>query len=191
MSGLQPQFSARADEPGVRPPYPSELEERISLAELEILLRPVRPQDAQAYLAFIARTGAEDLRMRFFTLVRRLPAEQLVRYTQIDYEREMAFVAVRENGSADILGEVRIFFFPDGSTAEFALLVRTDMQRRGLGRALLAKAIDYSRARGATALLGQMRTDNEAMIALARAAGMQVEVTPGVSFAVAHLDLRA
>jgi len=179
--------------PGERPSvdrYPQELEEHISLSGLELLVRPIRSEDAGAYGEFIARTGAEDLRMRFFTLRRRLPPKDLARYTEIDYDREMAFVALPRKGGAEIFGEVRVYCFPDGATAEFALLVRSDVQRRGLGRALLAKAIDYSRARGATALLGQMRTDNEAMIALARDLGMQVEVTPGVSFAVAHLDLR-
>jgi acetyltransferase len=170
--------------------YPHGLEEHISLAGLELVVRPIRPQDAEAYAGFIARTGAEDLRMRFFTLERRLPPKELARYTRIDYDREMAFIALPRNRSDEILGEVRIYCFPDGSAAEFALLVRSDLQRRGIGRALLAKAIIYSRARGASALLGQMRTDNEAMIALARALGMQVEVAPGMSFAVAHLGLQ-
>ncbi|HZS66902.1 MAG TPA: GNAT family N-acetyltransferase [Burkholderiales bacterium] len=188
MSLTQPD-SPRTGEQFAMPPYPRELEQQMSLAGLDVLLRPIRPEDASAYADFIARTAAEDLRMRFFTLRRRLPAKDLARYTEIDYQREMAFVALPEKGSGEILGEVRIYCFSDGATAEFALLVRSDVQRRGLGRALLAKAIEYSRARGATALLGQMRPDNEAMIALARALGMQVEVTPDVSFAVAHLDL--
>ena len=169
-------------------PYPRELEQRQELKGLTALLRPIRPEDAPTYADFIARTGAEDLRMRFFTLVRRLPAHELARYTQIDYDREMAFVALA--AGPEILGEVRIFTFPDGDAAEFALLVRTDMQRRGLGRALLQKAIDYSRARGSAALIGQIRADNEAMLALARTCGMEVERAPSGNLAVAHLDLR-
>jgi acetyltransferase len=171
-------------------PYPRELEQPLELAGLKVLLRPIRPEDAAAYAQLIARTGADDLRMRFFTLVRRLPAKDLARYTQIDYDREMAFVAAAQDGSGDILGEVRIFTYPDAATAEFALLVRTDLQRRGLGRALLLKAIDYCRARGNGTLIGQIRTDNEAMLALARRCGMEVETAPGASLAVAHLHLR-
>src|SRR5690606_7869308 len=77
-----------------------------------------------------------------------------------------------------------------GDTAEFAILVRTDMQRRGLGRALLAKAMDYLRARGTATLIGQIRDDNEPMLALARRCGMEIELPPGGTLAIAHLDLR-
>jgi acetyltransferase len=171
-------------------PYPRELERKIEIKGLKVLLRPIRPEDAPAYADLVGRSDAEDLRMRFFTLVRRLPARDLARYTQIDYDREMAFVAVAPEAGNDILGEIRLFTFPGGDSAEFAILVRSDVQRRGLGRALLEKAIDHCRSRGSAALIGQIRADNEAMIALARRCGMQVELPPGASLAVAHLDLR-
>ena len=150
-------------------------------------IRPIRPEDAPAYAEFIGRIAPEDLRMRFD---RGMPARDLARYTEIDPERESAFVAVAPEAPDEILGEVRVYCFPDGETAEFAILVRSDAQRRGIGRALLREAIDYSRSRGAKALIGQMRPDNEAMIGLARALGMAVERAPGASFAVAHLDLK-
>ena len=171
-------------------PYPRELEEEAQLEGLSALLRPIRPEDAAPYGELIARSGAEDVRMRFATLVRRLPAKDLARYTQIDYDREMAFVAEARNGEREILGEVRIFTYPGGETAEFALLVRSDVHRRGLGRALLGKAIEYSRARGSGALIGQINAGNESMLSLARGCGMEVELAPGASLAIAHLDLR-
>jgi GNAT superfamily N-acetyltransferase len=71
------------------------------------------------------------------------------------------------------------------------LLVRSDLQRRGIGRTLLLKAIDYCRARGTAQLIGQIRAENEPMIALARRCGMQVDVAAGATLAVAHIDLRA
>jgi acetyltransferase len=171
-------------------PYPRELEQRLELHGLGLTLRPIRPGDAHAYAELIAATAAEDLRLRFFTLMRRLPARDLARYTQIDYDRDMVFVAVVGEDATEIVGEVRIFTYPDGATAEFALLVRSDMQRRGIGRALLMKTIDYCRARGTAELIGQIRADNEPMIALARRCGMRVEVAPDTSLAVAHIDLR-
>jgi acetyltransferase len=171
-------------------PYPRQLEEMAQLKDLRVLLRPIRPEDAAAYAEFIARSDAQDLRMRFATLVRRLPAKDLARYTRIDYDREMAFVAVTLGGAAEILGEVRLYAYGDAESAEFALLVRTDMQRRGLGRALLGKAIAYARARGSATLIGQINADNEAMLSLARRCGMEVELAPGATLAVAHLDLR-
>jgi acetyltransferase len=173
-------------------PYPRELEQRIEVRDLRVLLRPIRPEDAHAYAEFIARTGAPDLQFRFFSRVRRVSAQDLARYTQIDYDREMAFVAAADDdaGAREILGEARILVYPDGESAEFAILVRSDMQRRGLGEALLSKLIDYCRARGKSTLIGQMRSDNEAMIALARRSGMEVEAVPEANLAVAHLDLR-
>lgn len=187
--GIAPAKGGPGEHLGIRP-YPRALEQHVELEGLSVLLRPIRPDDAPAYAELIARSGAEDLRMRFFTLVRRLPARDLARYTQIDYDREMAFVAAAREGSPEILGEVRLFTYPDGKTAEFALLVRSDVQRRGVGRALLQKAIDHARARGSAALIGQIRSDNEAMLALARRCGMEVELAPGASLAVAHLDLQ-
>ncbi len=173
-------------------PYPRELEQPVELSHLRVLLRPIRPQDARAYAQFIARTDAPDLQFRFFSRVRRVSAEDLARYTQIDYDREMAFVALADaHGPApEIVGEGRLVVYPGSESAEFALLVRSDMQRRGLGEALLRKLIDYCRARGKSTLLGQIRSDNEAMIALAKRCGMEVEVIPDAKLAVAQLDLR-
>ena len=168
-------------------PYPRELEERVRLRDQEVLLRPVRPEDARAYAEFIGATDAPDLQFRFLSRPRRVSAQDLARFTQIDYDREMAFVAAAHQ---EILGEGRLMVYPDGESAEFALLVRSDRQRGGIGEALLRKLIDYCRARGKHTLIGQMRSDNEAMIALAKRCGMEVELVPGGNLAIAHLDLR-
>ncbi|MBL0143728.1 MAG: bifunctional acetate--CoA ligase family protein/GNAT family N-acetyltransferase [Betaproteobacteria bacterium] len=173
-------------------PYPKQLEEFIELRDHRFLLRPIRPEDARLYAEFIARTDSPDILFRFFTLIRQLPARDLARYTQIDYDRDMAFVAVdcvsRDGGQ--IVGEVRAFRYPDSATAEFAILVRSDMKQRGLGRALLQKMIAYCRASGVQELIGQIRSENRAMIVLAQRCGMTVEAQPGMSIAVAHLDLQ-
>lgn len=172
-------------------PYPRELEERVDLPGLSVLLRPIRPEDVRAYAEFIARTDAPDLRFRFLTQARRVSAQDLARYTQIDYDREMAFVALaHDTGAPQILGEVRIISYPEGESAEFALLVRSDLRRNGLGRALVQKAIGYCRARGQKTLIGQILAENEAMIGLARSSGMEVELAAGANLAVAHLDLQ-
>src|SRR3546814_13280323 len=79
---------------GIRP-YPREHEERIRLASgREVVLRPIRPEDAPGYIAFISRLNPQDVRLRFFGMVRELPLSQLARLTQIDYDREMAFIAM-------------------------------------------------------------------------------------------------
>ncbi|MCC6473853.1 MAG: bifunctional acetate--CoA ligase family protein/GNAT family N-acetyltransferase [Burkholderiales bacterium] len=184
----------RASERFAIPPYPSELEQALDFQfrGLPCLLRPIRPEDAQAFSEFIGRTDAPDLRLRFVTLTRSVPAQDLARYTQIDYDREMAFVAVIDpaQGGCEILGEVRLFFYPGSETGEFGLLVRSDVKRRGLGRALLAKAIDYCRSIGMADLIGQVAPENQPMLALARSVGMDVESRAGASLAVVHMDLR-
>ena len=104
----------------------------------------------------------------------------------------MAFVAVGSstNGADEMVGEVRMFSYSNEATAEFAILVRSDMKRQGLGRALLQKMIAYSKTSGAEELIGRIRLENQAMIALARCCGMTVEAQPGINIVVAHLDLR-
>ena len=169
--------------------YPRELEQFVKLREMSVMLRPIRATDTRAYLRFIARSDPSDVRLRFQTLA----CKDLARYARsIDYDRDMAFVATAARPGAEhqILGEVRIFTYPDNATAEFALLIRSDMQRRGLGRALLEKAIEYCRSRDHRVLIGQISPENEPMIALARRCGMEVELAPGSSLAVAHLDLQ-
>jgi acetyltransferase len=173
-------------------PYPAHLERSIDLSGRRLLVRPIRPEDARLYSQFLARTEDPDIRFRFFTLQRSLPARDLARYTQIDYDRDMAFVALTstDEGSDEIVGEVRALKYPDGATAEFSVLVRTDMKRLGLGRTLLQVMIDYCKASGIAELVGQILKENQPMIALARRCGMTVELPPGAAIAVAHLDLR-
>ena len=183
------QTRRQRDERVVARRYPRELEQRVKLHGTSIMLRPIRATDTRAYLRFIAGSDPSDVRRRFETLT----CKDLARYARsIDYDRDMAFVATAAGtgGEREIVGDVRIFTYPDDATAEFALLIRSDMQRRGLGRALLEKAIEYCRTRGHRVLIGQISPENEPMIALARRCGMEVEQAPGSSLAVAHLDLQ-
>jgi acetyltransferase len=110
--------------------------------------------------------------------------------TQIDYEREMAVVAViAEPDAPAIVGEIRASPDPGGTSAEFAIVVRSDVQRLGLGRKLLQKLIDYSRARGLHRLYGLVAATNRRMLGLARTLGFDVDVVPGAATAVITLDL--
>ena len=169
------QRADRADRLAIRP-YPRELEETVSLRDgRSVRLRPIRPEDEPSYLAFFTRLSPEDLRFRFFNLVRAMPHSQLARYTQIDYDREMAFIATAEgpDGAPQTLGVVNAVATPGGAEAEFAIQVRTDLKGKGLGHALLAKMIRYCRARGLRTLVGQVLPDNRAMLDLAHALGFE------------------
>lgn len=158
-------------------PYPRELEETIVLPSgRAIFVRPIRPEDEPAHHAFHAKLEPDDVRFRFFNLVRQVPHSQMARFTQIDYDREMAFVALPPEqqtlGAArETFGVVRTVTDPDNERAEFAIVVRSDQKGEGLGWALLEKMIRYCRARGTRELIGQVLPDNRAMLDLARRLG--------------------
>lgn len=158
-------------------PYPRELEEPAVLKDgRHILLRPIRPEDEPAHFAFFKRLSPEDLRFRFFGVVRELDHSEMARLTQIDYEREMAFIAAApgEDGMAETLGVVRAATRPDNSSAEFAVIVRSDLKGQGLGRLLMEKIIRYCRERGTRVLTGQALMENSGMQGLAEKLGFSV-----------------
>jgi len=154
-------------------PYPMEQEERVSFDGREILLRPIRPEDEAQHARFLSRIDAEDLQLRFFHAIRSFPRSALARFTQIDYDREMAFIAVSagEAGVPETLGVVRACSDPDGVNAEFAILVRSDLKGRGLGVILMNKIVAYCRGRGIARLVGEILAGNSRMLALAQQIG--------------------
>ena len=116
------------------------------------------------------------MRLRFRSGLARLPDVWAARLSQIDYDREMALAALDAGG--DILGVARLAGDPEGETAEFALLVRSDHQHRGLGRALMGALIDYAKARRYRQLWGSIACDNARMIDLARDLGFARTADP-------------
>ena len=115
--------------------------------------------------------------MRFFGTMRSLPRSQLARFTQIDYDREMALVAISRDsdGVARSLGEVRTVVDSDNNIADFAVVVRSELKGKGLGRLLLRSMIDYSRARGTCELRGETLAANLRMQQLARSLGFTLK----------------
>ncbi|HVS14388.1 MAG TPA: bifunctional acetate--CoA ligase family protein/GNAT family N-acetyltransferase [Thermoanaerobaculia bacterium] len=156
-------------------PYPRQLEETITLADGETaLLRPIRPEDEEAHARLFAHLDPESVYFRFFSFVRQMPHDRLARYTQIDYDREMAFIATREiDGVPTTLGAVRAIFGSDRSSAEFAIVVASEHQGHGLGRQLLEKVIRYCREQGTAWLTGQVLWNNRRMRALAKQLGFE------------------
>jgi acetyltransferase len=160
-------------------PYPKELEEEAVLRNgLKVLLRPIRPEDEPAHHDFLNRLAPEDLRYRFFGAVRGLSRMEVARLTQIDYEREMAFIATTggqdPETAPETLGVVRTATKPDNSHTEFAIVVRSDLKCQGLGRLLMEKMIRYCRGRGTAHMTGQVLPDNKAMQALAEKLGFDI-----------------
>ena len=124
-------------------PYPVDLETEFRHNEEKLRIRPIRPQDEALLDGFVRRLSREDVRMRFFGPLRELSHEMAARLTQIDYDREMTFVAMvpQAGGEPVMVGEARAVCDPDNLQAEFAIQVATDWQGRGLGRQLALAAI--------------------------------------------------
>ncbi|MFZ5426261.1 MAG: GNAT family N-acetyltransferase [Thermodesulfobacteriota bacterium] len=185
-------MTAGQDRLAIRP-YPKELEECAVLKNgRRVLIRPIRPEDEPAHYEFFKRLSPEDLRYRFFGVVRELSHMEMTRLTQIDYEREMAFIATApgEDGVNETLGVVRASTKPDNSVAEFAIIVRSDQKGLGLGRMLMEKIIRYCRDRGTGAISGQALLDNKGMQGLAEKVGFEVWRNTDDEVAEMHLDLK-
>lgn len=170
-------------------PYPGELEETIFLSGASVLLRPVRPEDTVGLTQLIRQSRPQDLYFRYFGAIGEMPRAQLARFTQIDYDREMAFIAIGANNA--ILGEVRSVTDPDNEQAEFGILVESSTQDKGLGHALLEKMIAYCRARGTKELIGDVLLSNSRMHALAKTLGFQCKQSPGDTAARISLRLNS
>jgi acetyltransferase len=163
---------ARLGEPAVRPaicPYPENLVQPAEIGGHDLVIRPVRPQDAAGLQDLIARSEADDVRLRFGSSLHRLSDPVARRLSQIDYDREMALVAEASDGS--ILGVARLVGDPRGETAEFALMVRSDFRDRGLGRRLLADLLAYAAGRGLQEVWGEVGVSNTRMLEMADALG--------------------
>lgn len=154
-------------------PYPQELEETVQLDRRVLRLRPIRPEDFVQHKRFLSRCSPEDLHTRFLSTFRELPDPEIARLTQIDYDREMAFIAEELDGAggAETLGAARVCTYQDNLEADFAILVRSDCKRHGLGRLLLTKVIRYSRERGTGRMTSLVLSDNAGMRGLGAALG--------------------
>lgn len=157
-------------------PYPQELEETIEWNGKSLTLRPILPEDGAAHVAFFNALTQEDVRYRMFIRVRELQPSQLARFTQVDYDREMAFIATRltPEGIPETLGVARVVADPDNVKAEFAVIVRSDMKKHGLGLILMNKLIAYCRSRGTGEIVGETLPQNGPLLGLARKLGFEV-----------------
>ncbi len=175
-------------------PYPSALSENIDWRGQPLTLRPIRPEDEERHRAFLESLDPEDIRMRLFYSRRTMERSELARLVQIDYTREMAFVATAPDGAGGekTLGVARALADPDNVGAEFGIIVRPEMKGTGLGRLLMDKLIRHQRAAGTRQLLATVLTENSRMRKLGHALGMREMPVPGDNSTLALvLDLQA
>jgi acetyltransferase len=159
-------------------PYPKQWERPARLPDgTALLLRPVRPEDEPLYPPFLQQVTPEDMRLRFFAPVKTFTHAMIARFTQIDYARAMAFVAI-EQRSGDMLGVARVHRFTNSDTAEYAVLVRSDLKGRGLGWLLMRTLIEYARNEGIATLRGEVLSDNAAMLRMCAELGFDITASP-------------
>ncbi|PWR24716.1 acetate--CoA ligase family protein [Zavarzinia aquatilis] len=187
---------AEASQPGSKRlairPYPKTLEEHVvdDVGD-HYQLRPIRPEDERPLIKGVTTVNPEHLRLRFFAPMKELSHAFAAKLTQIDYDREMAFVLMGEGppGEAEWFGTGRLVSDPDGEKGEYAVIVRSDRLGRGLGRLLMERIISYGKERGLREIYGEVLRENRTMLQLAVELGFVVKSTPGEPD-VAHVVLK-
>ncbi len=156
-------------------PYPNDLVKFQQLADgTNILIRPIRPEDAEMEQEFVRNLSKESRYMRFMQSLRELTPDMLVRFTQIDYDREVAFLAlVREEGVEVEIGVCRYALNPDRHSCEFALVIADAWQNRGLGGLLMQILIDVARNKNLSSIIGEVLAENTGMLRLMQRLGFE------------------
>ncbi|PWW32657.1 bifunctional acetate--CoA ligase family protein/GNAT family N-acetyltransferase [Chromohalobacter israelensis] len=156
-------------------PYPQQLEQSIETRSGQhYFLRPIRPEDEGALVDMFRHSSPADVRLRFFAAIRGFDHAFAARLSQIDYDREMAFVAMPPD-KKDIVGVVRLFADPDKEKAEFAIMVRSDMKATGLGYRLMQRILDYARDSGIRQVFADVLRENRPMLQMADELGFETQ----------------
>ena len=144
-----------------------------------VFIRPVKPEDAPLFTEFFKTLSPTTIYYRFFGILKRLKPEILARFTQIDYDREVALVAIDEDSRAgSMLGVARIIGDPDGKTGEFAILVGDAWQGTGIGSYLLEKCLSIAEKQGFKTVNGIVLSENRNMLALGKKLGFEIKKEP-------------
>ena len=157
-------------------PYPESLDRAVVLTNgRPARLRPLRPEDEDAHRVFLSKLSRATLRFRYFSDKQGFSARELAAMTHVDYSREVALIVTVAGTPIDeTLGVVRVIFDADGLSAEFAMVVRDDLQRSGVGHMLLQAAVDLATDRNARIIYGETMIQNQGMQGLARKLGFDV-----------------
>ncbi|MDX1605167.1 MAG: GNAT family N-acetyltransferase, partial [Candidatus Competibacterales bacterium] len=161
-------------------PYPTRLVSQETLADgTEVVIRPIRPEDAVIEQDFVRALSGKAKYYRFMHALEELPPVMLSRLTQIDYDREMALiVTTRQDDSEKEIGVARYVINPDGESCEFAIVIADDWQERGLGTRLMNRLMNVARERGLRVIQGEVLRDNRNMLMLMEGLGFRLEPNP-------------
>ncbi len=164
-------------------PYPHELSQHYLTANgANVTIRPIRPEDAKMEKDFVARLSEKTKYFRYHQALQELTPEMLVRFTQIDYDKEMAFVAVTDDPNLpDELGVGRYSVNPDGTSVEFAIVVADDCQRLGIGSKIMKTLMETAKAKGMLFFEAEVLKDNAPTLEMVKKLGFSIE-------AIAHKE---
>jgi len=157
-------------------PYPNQYEHDWMLRDgTPVLLRPMRPEDEPLVSAFLQKCSNETIFFRYFRFVKQWTHEMLIRFTQNDYDREVGIMALGQPPGPEIMmGVSRLYMDADHATGEFAVIVGDPWQGKGLGPKLVEQVIAIARDQGVKVLYGDVLTQNQPMLDLAKKVGFKI-----------------
>jgi acetyltransferase len=173
-------------------PYPGHLSSEYQLADGTLIkIRPIRPEDASIEQTFVRALSSKSRYFRFMGMMNELTQQMLVRFTQLDYHRELALIAVKEDGEQETeLGVARYVMNTDGESCEFALVVADKWHNKGIATRLMTVLMDAARARGLKTMNGEILTKNRNMLRLVEKLGFIVHpVSDDMSIRFAEIEL--
>ncbi len=161
-------------------PYPCHfIEEERMRDGTPFLVRPIRPEDEPKMYELFKTFSPQTIRMRFFQDIKEIPHEQMVRYCQIDYDREIALVAAINQGASErFIGVGRLTILPDRETSEFAVVVGDPWQKKGIGRILTKRCLEIAKSQGVKRVFMDVLSDNVAMRRMAERMGFKEIKSP-------------
>ncbi len=172
-------------------PYPDQYEGQITTnTGINILIRPIRPEDAPLLVELFESLSPRSVYLRFFSPLKQLPHSMLARFTQIDYDRHIALVAISESQPDEkMLGVARVILGRDLRSAEFSVVVGDPWQGNGIGAALLSRCLDIAKEREIQRVTAAVLSENTQMLTLGRKLGFKVKRVPDAAEYELSLDL--
>ncbi len=148
----------------------------------KINIRPIRTSDEDLFQSFFKALSPRSVYLRFFTFLKQLPPRMLEQFTQIDYQREIALVALLKNGDSEVMvGDGRVIETVPGHSAEFSILISDNLQGKGIGACLLRHCFDIARQRGFKVIHGVVLAENRQMLALGRKMNFTIKHVAGTT----------
>ncbi len=158
---------------------------------VDLFVRPIRPEDAPLLVELFESLSPKSVYMRFFSPLKHLPHNMLARFTQIDYDREIALVALPDSRLQEkMLGVARVINERNQKHAEFSVVVADQWQGKGIGSELLKRCLAMAKERNIETVWGSVLTENAQMLKLGKKLGFKIKRVPEANEYELRIDLR-